>query len=170
MPAEHSARPGDAAAAPDLAPTQLVRALLARQGHVDLPASGQSMYPYIRDGQLCRFVLLDGPPRRGQVLLLATADGRLVGHRYWRRTQLGADVRYICRGDSNRLPDAPVAPDQVLGRLLWIRAGARLRHAQGLAPGIWALAVSELEPLRRAIRSALRRRRQRGAQAGGLGP
>lgn len=103
------------------ADTQAIAKLIREIGELEIPASGTSMRPLIREGDRCRFVPLAGPPSLGDILLVAEADGRLVGHRLIRVAGEGEGKLYICKGDSNLHPDTPARADRIIGKLTDIR-------------------------------------------------
>jgi signal peptidase len=121
---------------------ELVKARLEREGMVDIPSSGISMFPVIRSGDLCRFVPLGGKmPKPGDILLFADREGRLIGHRLLRVEHGPSGTRYILKGDTNRLPDEAVEADRILGVLASITrapAGEKPRTADAnSAPRRW---------------------------------
>lgn len=138
---------------PDNAVTvQLIRKTLSRNGYVDIPSSGYSMFPLIREGNVCRFVPFDERrARRGDILLFLTDRGELVGHRYIRGEVRETRMLYVCKGDSNMRTDAPVQADRVVAKLAHIKkkryvlqadrgiallAGRMLTHLPFLSKGI----------------------------------
>jgi signal peptidase I len=100
-----------------------LRQMMAKWGYIDIPSNGVSMYPLIRTGNIGRFAPLV-ELRSGDILLFTTDMGTLVGHRYLRSMQIRGKTVHICKGDSNRAPDPPVDPEQVLGKLVSLRKSA----------------------------------------------
>jgi GNAT superfamily N-acetyltransferase len=101
-------------------------------------------------------------------LILYHQNGRLICHRLVAMERTGPELRLITKGDSATVCDAPLQPESVLGRVVWVRpswhcAGslskrvdcwlARLRDevAQGL------LALQRLRSYRRMMRALLSR-------------
>ena len=125
---------------------------LLREGFcINFQTPGQSMYPTIRDGEkvLVEPVLTDAL-KRGDVLLYRRGE-RLIAHRLL-RIERTAEISLILRGDALGQADAPIHPNQVLGRVVSVerqglehrlkarpdslKAGARrliLRLRKGLA-------------------------------------
>ncbi|WP_020618755.1 signal peptidase I [Paenibacillus daejeonensis] len=106
---------------------QIVKLTVEKHGFIDLPSSGQSMFPLIRTGDLCRFVRCDRNELvPGDILLFRSREGALVGHRYLHKRKQGDEHVLICKGDSNLTCDAPVPYREIIGKLLWIKKPQRL--------------------------------------------
>jgi signal peptidase len=117
------------------------RALMREQGKVVLKASGFSMYPYIRPGDICRFAPLRRPLRTGEIGLVVSDRGLLYSHRLQEVVQDATGIRYRFRGDFNPHYDNPVGPDRIVGILTGVlRKGRTLRETR---PGrqLWAAAA-----------------------------
>jgi len=103
-------------------------ALLATGFDVRFRASGGSMYPTIRDGELITVRPIDAANvRRGDILLVHS--GRLVAHRVtaiaW---PAHGGPRFTLRGDDAASPDAPIGAGAILGRVVAVdRAGRKVR-------------------------------------------
>jgi signal peptidase len=137
---------------------ELVRRRLVRDGAVDIPSSGISMFPLIRTGDMCRFVPIGGKVLKpGAVLLFADRDGRLIGHRLIRVEVGDAGPRYILKGDANLLPDEAVEPDRLLGVLETITRRTkdgrpRTANANNLPRKWWGFAVRHVPGLSHVLR------------------
>lgn len=95
----------------------LIGALLGAGQRVRFRARGPSMAPAIRDGDEVEVAPADPAALRpGAVVLYADAAGRLTLHRLVCRDR--ATGRLLLRGDAVGGYDAPVAPAQVLGRVV----------------------------------------------------
>ena len=106
----------------DLDVIRAVRITVERRGYIDLPSNGQSMFPLIRQGDLCRFVSFERSDLSpGDILLFISQEGILVGHRYLHTRRKGEEPVLVCKGDSNLRTDTPVPFRDVIGRLLWIK-------------------------------------------------
>ncbi len=96
------------------------------------------MFPLIRQGSICRFEPVSPEDAAiGDILLFEDEQSGLIGHRLLRRERIGGEEVYICKGDSNRYPDAPVPKERVLGKLAQIRKGSSSRAADSYALRIW---------------------------------
>ena len=102
-----------------------VMAEVLAEGHrVRFTATGDSMHPFIRDGQ--RLVVEAVDPRllrRGDVVLARLPRG-LTAHRVVRIERRGGEVVSITtRGDNCALDDPPFAPEQLVGKINSFRWG-----------------------------------------------
>jgi hypothetical protein len=92
---------------------------------VSFRASGESMYPSIRDGES----IAVGPVRaesivRGDVLLCRLGE-RLLAHRVVSVAGCGRERILRLRGDAKRDCDAPVTAADVIGRVMSVRRDGR---------------------------------------------
>lgn len=100
----------------------LIYEVLDKKGYIDIPTFGYSMFPFIRKGDLCRFIPFNkGVLERGDVLLYINESGKLIGHRYHDKTQEGH--MFFLKGDSNLSFDPQVHRNQVIGKLVLIQRG-----------------------------------------------
>lgn len=110
-----------------------IRQVIDRYGRVLLSSRGQSMFPYIREGDNCTFLARDaGFLKRGDIVLYQAPSGVLIAHRFLgtQRDAFGLIV-YIVKGDSNLKPDPPVYPGQIIGIMTKIEPAShkfRLSH------------------------------------------
>jgi signal peptidase I len=115
-----------------------IRQMLEHRGYIEIPSRGTSMFPLIRQGSICRFVPFSPEHAAiGDILLFEDEQSGLIGHRLLRKERIGAEEVYLCKGDSNRYPDAPVPKERVLGKLVQIRKGSSSRAADSYALRIW---------------------------------
>jgi hypothetical protein len=111
-----------------------------REAPLSLELRGGSMAPTLPEHGRVR-VAAAGRLWPGDILVVADAHGQLVAHRL-----LGSYRRHgrrlVLRGDAAPSCDAPVAPGQVIGRVVWaegrgalepVPLGARLRAMAGFA-------------------------------------
>jgi signal peptidase len=113
--------------------------VMQRDEALELQACGDSMFPLIRSGDVCRFVGCEpgGGIRAGDVVLYCAESGKLVAHRVHRvlrddgptaaghRVADGGVARclLLCKGDANAGFDRVIESGQCVGKLLWIRRG-----------------------------------------------
>jgi signal peptidase I len=112
----------------DLVAPDLIAEMLGRFDAVIFRAGGSSMLPAIFPGDLlhvraCAFHEI----APGDVLVTARAGG-VVAHRVVTIDDRPSDPSVVTRGDNQEDPDPPVEPSAVLGRVVAVRRGGRLRH------------------------------------------
>ena len=101
----------------EVASSELVADLLARNQSVQVRVRGQSMSPSIRDGDLLTIAPTDGRGLRlGDVLFYRDDAGRLLCHRLLRKRGAGGTVVLGLRGDAQTGPIEWVQPAHLLGK------------------------------------------------------
>ena len=150
------AGPAEQAVAPSH--TELLReactALLRDGQRVRFRATGLSMDPTIRDGDVLTVEPVDlGEVRPGEVLLCRTARG-VIAHRLVRCEAVENQLLYVLRGDASGTCDPPVSYGDVLGLVTSFR---RRRWSRSLT-NPWAIRWQRLRAAAtRLARAALRR-------------
>lgn len=141
---------------------ELLQAVLARGAPFRFRASGPSMFPFIRDGDVVTVAPLQGTrPHWGEVVAcIRPGQDRLVIHRVVGRR----GNSYLVKGDAASGVDGLVQELDILGRVIRIeRRGAEVRI--GLGPERYVIAIlvrsglfpRVIFPLARWFRSALGR-------------
>ena len=95
---------------------------MEKSGWIELPARGNSMYPLIRKGDVCRFIPCD--PfllKKGDIVLFRSSAGLITAHRICYMEKSEGFVRFLLKGDANLGYDEPVEQKQIIGKLIWIR-------------------------------------------------
>jgi signal peptidase I len=122
----------------------LSREILKRGALLRFQVPGDSMHPFIQDGD----VLMVEPANIakvgvGEVILYYRADKRLIAHRIIRINRQGESTVLTTQGDSLDRADPPIQPEQVLGKVIMIeRNSRRLRLDRGLmrlSGRLWAI-------------------------------
>jgi signal peptidase I len=126
-------------------------AALLRDGQrVRFRATGLSMDPTIRDGDVLTVEPVDlGEVRPGEILLYRTARG-VIAHRLVRCETAEAQLRYVLRGDASGTCDPPVSYGDVLGRATAVRRGRRSRSLTNPWTRQWQVAWAAVNRLARA--------------------
>jgi signal peptidase I len=101
---------------------ELFKQTLQKDGSIDLPSKGNSMYPFIHSGDLCRFIPCKPEElKKGDVVLYYTASGDLIAHRFIEMRIINYMNYYFFKGDTNLSIDPPVKGYQVIGKLASIQ-------------------------------------------------
>jgi signal peptidase I len=106
---------------------ELAAEVLRASGTLHFRATGWSMLPAIRPGDLLTVERVDGEIGEGEVILFSR-DRRLFAH----RVIAGEQNSVTTRGDTMAAPDSPVSREEVLGRVVSIlRNGKKIRPDRG---------------------------------------
>lgn len=127
-------------------------------------AEGFSMHPAIRDGEL----VTAGPANADDAVcgdvLLCRHSTRMLAHRLVAVNGYGSDRVLHLRGDANGACDAPVAPGDVIGKVLSVWRNGRCVPLCGRAARLRHAARAAASRAKGLAASAIDRRRS-GAQA-----
>jgi hypothetical protein len=91
----------------------VIRSALERGQRVRMTVNGNSMAPFIRDGDVVELEPIHSLPRRGDVVLVQCKEERYVLHRVLRR----ADGVFFLRGDAREDWEGPFTRQDVLGQV-----------------------------------------------------
>lgn len=131
---------------------------LTQSGSVVLPSQGYSMFPSIRPSDECHFVPVTPDQLYiGSIVLFCESSGQLVGHRLIRIEKKAAGTFYICKGDTNLLPDEPITYGRIVGVLSSIsrtnKKGTKKTVPSNNLPRIvWGTVIIKLPLLSRLLR------------------
>ncbi|WP_010678062.1 S24/S26 family peptidase [Bacillus timonensis] len=96
----------------------LISNVLRKYGTIDLPSKGMSMYPFIKEEDICSFSVCNPAfLKKGDIVLFFLKNGQLVAHRFYNNTIISNKKHFIFKGDTNLAFDEPVEADQILGKL-----------------------------------------------------
>ncbi len=102
----------------------LGRQILGSGSRVRFQAHGQSMQPFIQDGDIIVVAPLAGETLHiGDVLLVETDEGRWLVHRLVRTGKLEGKPVYSTRGDACTSPDGWFQTENLLGRVIILEHG-----------------------------------------------
>lgn len=138
---------------------QLLIRVMSRRGWIELPARGTSMYPFIKKGDVCRFIVTNTDNiKKGDILLFRTLGGNLVAHRYCRMVTRNQQLYYLCKGDTNLKHDEAIGLDQMIGKLTWIERNRRIIHTTDRFANIWGRIVLKFPMIALLLRFYLNRK------------
>lgn len=113
---------------------RLAEALLKRGECVKFRAEGMSMSPAIRSGDSIKIEPVTGNITLGEIVLYRDKDGFVIVHRVVEKIQKGDKEFLLTKGDSALTLDAPIANEQIIGKVTDIeRNRLRIRHILGKA-------------------------------------
>jgi signal peptidase len=96
----------------------LLKRSIKKIGWLELPAYGNSMFPFIQQGNLCRFIPCDPSKlKKGDVILFYSQTSQLIAHRFVRMKRVDNQVQFLLKGDTNLGFDQLIGEEYVLGKL-----------------------------------------------------
>ncbi|MBO0962182.1 signal peptidase I [Neobacillus sp. MM2021_6] len=96
----------------------LLKSTIKKDGWLGLPAYGNSMFPYIRQGDLCRFIPCEPLHlKKGDVILFYAQADQLIAHRFVKIKRIDDQLLFLLKGDTNLGFDQPIGKDRILGKL-----------------------------------------------------
>lgn len=129
---------------------------IRKEGAIVLPSEGNSMFPLIQQGDICRFKLFNrSKVKKGDILLFWTSHGKLVAHRLY-KFEVGKT--YICKGDTNLGFDEPIKETRILGTLISIQKPNRVIQLNDFTVKIWSIVVRTFPIIPHLLRIYLNRR------------
>jgi signal peptidase len=133
--------------------------LIKKRGWIDIPSSGVSMFPLIKEGDICRFQPIESTNdlKKGDIILFVTLQGNLVAHRFCEKFMKNEDPFFIFKGDTNYNPDPPVEEWQIAGKLVQIKKRSLTLKSQGALFQLWGGIVHLMPSLPRYCKSINRR-------------
>jgi signal peptidase I len=131
------------------------------EGFIDLPAYGNSMFPLIRKGDLCRFTFsYPSKLKKGDIVLYHSVTGQLVAHRLSNAKELHGNPVFILKGDSNLGFDQPVEEQQIIGVLAYIQKGDKRVQMKGFSASFWGWLILSIPILSGLLRSYINKKEQ----------
>ncbi|WP_162144745.1 S24/S26 family peptidase [Peribacillus kribbensis] len=135
----------------------MIKKVIGTEGLMELPAKGNSMYPLIREGNICTFEVCEIEKlKKGDIVLFLSPSGGLVAHRFV--SYLEETGEYLFKGDTNLGMDAPVLQAQLLGRLVLIKKKQFPLRADHPMLWLWGKLVLSFPVISGLLRSFLNRR------------
>lgn len=112
----------------------LSKEILGRGNDFRFQAQGESMYPFIRDGDILEITPVNKQGiRLGDVIFYHVGDRRMVAHRVTKKFTQNDKPVFITKGDSNTGKGEKVHLEQVVGRVKAIeRSKRKIRINEGL--------------------------------------
>ena len=102
-----------------------VAAALRARGRVCLTVLGSSMFPWLRPGDVLWVCRTSFPRISPGMVVLFARERKLIVHRVIRKQAAASGPGLLTKGDFVPHADAPVAPQELLGRVVWIQRGKR---------------------------------------------
>lgn len=133
----------------------LFKHVIKKEGWIELPSSGNSMFPIIKEGNICRFSsCTPGAIKKGDIILFYTLQGQLIAHRFYKTDR----TLYYFKGDTNLGFDEPIESRQILGRLEAIYKKSRKVLPETLIPTLWGKIILSFPYISSILQRYLNRR------------
>ena len=129
-----------------------IQGVIQKKGFIDLPSLGNSMYPLIKEGDICRFVTCNFAHLTEGDILLYHLNGELVAHRLIEKMDVEGNVFFQCKGDTNLGKDQWVMEKDVIGKLLYIKRNKRVTSTLGRTAKVWGWSILSLPMLSSFLR------------------
>jgi signal peptidase I len=111
---------------------ELSRELLDRGGRLRFQAHGQSMHPFINNGDIIVVEPRNGHAvSTGDIIFYRRPDDSLIAHRLIKIHREQDMTALITKGDAVNLTDQPIARQQVMGRVITIEGKGRKLKLDG---------------------------------------
>lgn len=132
-----------------------------KDGFIELPADGNSMFPLIQKGDFCRFISVNlSELTKGDILLFHSKTGQLVAHRFYHKKGSGDNQLYYLKGDTNLGFDQPIPGECIIGKLLFIQKGSKIVDIKNFPFTLWSGLIVYLPALSGWLRRYLNRKDQ----------
>lgn len=100
----------------------LLKKTIKKDGWLELPAYGNSMFPFIQEGNLCRFApCKTSLLKKGDIILFYTQTGQLIAHRFVKTKMVKNQTLFLLKGDTNLGFDQPIEEHWILGKLVSVQ-------------------------------------------------
>lgn len=101
---------------------KLLKIALKKDGCLELPASGNSMFPFIKQGNICSFAPFEPSSlKKGNVILFYSTAGQLIAHRFIKIKIENNQKLFLFKGDTNIGFDPLIREEHILGKLVMVQ-------------------------------------------------
>ncbi|PLR84038.1 hypothetical protein CVD25_13050 [Bacillus canaveralius] len=140
----------------DKATIDLFKKIVSKDGFIDLPAQGNSMFPLIQTGDICRFVICDPwQLMKGEIVLYHSRTGRIIAHRFYEQKTMNYMRYYFLKGDTNLGFDQPINEYQIIGKLTFIQKAEKKISVANHAAALWGRLILKLPVISGMLRKYL---------------
>jgi signal peptidase I len=137
----------------------LVRRVVNKKGSILLPAHGKSMYPFIRQGDICHFEACEATTfNKGDIVLFTIDSNRLVAHRFMKTIYKDNRTFYLFKGDTNLLFDEPVTQNKIIGKMTAIERRNKKVNLKNMRNNLWSLLIINLPMMSKLLHKMIDRK------------
>ncbi|GEM_PF-1251380 len=128
---------------------ELTEEILRKGSSIRFKATGASMYPFIRDGDIvCAEPIELRNIEYADIVLFRTPAGKMVIHRVIKLKKVNkAIISIVTKGDSSLAPDGEVYPEAILGRVVSVENRTGVLRLDKKIPRFANLLYASLLPL-----------------------
>jgi signal peptidase len=139
--------------------SRLVSKVLKKYRLIDLPAQGTSMFPLIKEGDICTFRSCDPSKlKKGDIVLFFSSESKLVAHRFYQSKRIDNEQLFLFKGDSNIKEDHPITREHIIGKLAFIKRKRKKISITQFQYEIWSKAILLFPIISYWLRSFLNKR------------
>lgn len=139
---------------------------IKKNGWIELPAQGSSMFPFIQQGDICRFIPCEASTlKKGDIILYHSFTGQLIAHRFCKAVWMLDERHYIFKGDTNLSSDEPVSQAQMIGKLVSVQKSKKTIRMTDSTARVWSRMIFAFPNLSRLIMMYVNKKRRRKSQS-----
>jgi signal peptidase I len=140
---------------------QLLKVTIQKDGWLELPSFGDSMYPFIKQGNICRFVSCETKQlKKGDVILFYSHTGQLIAHRLVSIITKENKLLFLLKGDTNLGFDQLIGREQILGKLVTIQKQHKTVNPEHQMARLWGKIILSYPVIPGILRKYLNRKLQ----------
>lgn len=140
----------------DIPTIDLFKKVIKKNGYIDLPAQGNSMFPIIQKADICRFISCSPLHfKKGDIILFHSQNGQLIAHRFCESKLIDGIEHYFFKGDSNLGFDQPIVEEQVIGKLIFIQKRHSNINMEDFRVSLWSKLILSFPSLSGLLRKYL---------------
>lgn len=130
---------------------ELSNEILNRGSYLRFRARGESMHPFIRDGDILKVKPVEvSEIKLGDVVFYRT-ERRIVAHRVIKKTFNNGKAFLVTKGDSSPSSDNPVYPEDLLGKVVTVKRNGLSLRLDGRLSRLINLLWVKISPFSRHI-------------------
>ena len=104
---------------------QLCLTILSKGNNVRFKVHGNSMYPFIRNGDIIEIEPAEAPKINLGEIIFYHSSNRIVAHRLIKRINSDGEVTFVTKGDSRVKYDKPLKNESIMGKVVMIQSRNR---------------------------------------------
>jgi signal peptidase len=137
----------------------LLKRTIKKEGWLELPAYGNSMFPFIQQGNLCRFIPCKPTQlKKGDVILFYSQTSQLIAHRFVSVKKIDNQLFFLLKGDTNLGCDPLVREEYIVGKLASVQKKQLKINTDHLLARFWGKMILTFPILSGMLRKQLNRK------------